>query len=62
MPVVLQWLSAIVPATHFIRILRGIFLKGNGLAILWPQSLYLLALGLTVLALSAVRFKKRLMG
>jgi ABC-2 type transport system permease protein len=39
---------------------RGIFLKGSGIETLWPQILALLILGLAIMALSAFRFKKRL--
>jgi hypothetical protein len=39
---------------------RGIFLKGNGLAILWPQLLALLAIGVAVLSVSTLRFRRGL--
>jgi ABC-2 type transport system permease protein len=41
-------------------IIRGIFLKGVGAEILWPQMVALGALGIIVLGLSALRFTKRL--
>jgi ABC-2 type transport system permease protein len=41
-------------------IVRGIFLKGNGIAILWPQAAVLLAFGVAILGLSVLRFRKRL--
>jgi ABC-2 type transport system permease protein len=41
-------------------IIRGIFLKGVGLEVLWPQAVALLGFGLAVLTLSALRFQKRL--
>ena len=41
MPLPLQWLTYIVPARYFIVILRGIYLKGIGLEILWIQALFL---------------------
>lgn len=60
MPILIQWLTYLVPARYFITILRGIFLKGVGFAVLWPQvlALAIIATGLTVL--SASRFHKRL--
>jgi len=45
------------PLRYFLVIIRGIYLKGNWLAVLWPQMAALLALGITV---SSLRFKKRL--
>jgi ABC-2 type transport system permease protein len=41
-------------------IVRGIFLKGVGIDILWPQIVALLVLGTVILTASALRFKKRL--
>jgi ABC-2 type transport system permease protein len=48
------------PLRYFIEILRGIFLKGAGVDVLWPQLLALLVLGSAVLFGSALRFQKRL--
>jgi len=42
---VTQYLTLANPLRHFLEIVRGIFLKGNGLGILWPQMLALLAIG-----------------
>ncbi len=60
MPVFVQAITYIVPAKYFIAILRGIFLKGIGLNILWPQFLFLLIFGTLMLLLPASRFKKRI--
>jgi ABC-2 type transport system permease protein len=60
MPHAIQLFTNIIPAAHFIRILRGIVLKGNGLAELWAPSLFLLVLGMVMLAASSARFKKTL--
>jgi len=60
MPVFVQAITYVVPAKYFIAILRGIFLKGIGLNILWPQFLFLLIFGILMLLLPASRFKKRL--
>jgi ABC-2 type transport system permease protein len=54
MPVVIQVITHIVPARYFIVILKGIFLKGIGFEILWPQLLFL-ALYATVVFLVASR-------
>jgi len=60
MPVFVQAITYIVPAKYFIAILRGIFLKGIGLNILWPQFLFLFVFGILMLLLPASRFKKRI--
>lgn len=60
MPEVVQWLTYGIPMRYFLVIIRGIFLKGVGLAILWPQILILAAFGIAILAASASRFSKRL--
>ncbi|OPZ86559.1 MAG: Inner membrane transport permease YbhS [bacterium ADurb.Bin429] len=60
MPKAIQLLSNILPATHFIRILRGIFLKGNDLAILWQPALVLAAIAVAMVLLSANRFRRTL--
>jgi len=60
MPVIFQYLTYVNPLRYFLIIIRGIFLKGNGFSILWPQMAALLVLGTVVLSLSSLRFKKRL--
>ncbi|MFC2064010.1 ABC transporter permease [Chloroflexota bacterium] len=58
MPVALQWFANIIPAHHWLEILRGILLKGTGLEVLWPHILALLALGL-VIGIFSLRFVRR---
>src|SRR4051794_11233770 len=60
MPVAVQWLTYLNPLRYFIDIVRGIFLKGAGVSVLWPQMVCLAVYGATVLTLSAVRFQKKL--
>lgn len=48
MPQVLQTVANIVPAHHWLNILRGVLLKGAGLDVLWPQVLALIVLGLII--------------
>lgn len=60
MPKVIQWGTYLNPLRYFLVIIRGIFLKGNGLEILWPQILSLFILGISVLAISSLRFRKRM--
>jgi ABC-2 type transport system permease protein len=60
MPVAVQYLTYLNPLRYFMDILRGIFLKGVGVSVLWPQMLALAVYGVTVLWLSALRFHKKL--
>jgi len=60
MPAFIQVIANILPLTHFLRIIRGIFLKGVGIDVLWPQAAYLAAFGVVMMVLSALRFRKKL--
>jgi ABC-2 type transport system permease protein len=60
MPAVFQYITYVIRLRYFLVIIRGIFLKGNGIGVLWPQMGVLLGLGLAILALSTIRFRKRL--
>ena len=60
MPRAVQWLTYLNPLRYFLVIVRGIFLKGVGLGILWPQMLALAAMGTVTLWLAAKRFHKTL--
>jgi ABC-2 type transport system permease protein len=60
MPVAAQWFAEILPLTHFLRLVRGIMLRGAGLAELWTS---LAALGVFIVVLLGVavaRVRKRL--
>ena len=50
MPEILQWLSYLVPARWFLTIVRGIMIKGAGLATLWQETLILFGMTLLLLA------------
>jgi len=50
MPEPLQWATLLMPGTHFITAIRGIFLKGVGWSVLWPQGLWMLLTTLLLLA------------
>ncbi len=58
MPKVIQWLTVVDPLRYFVVILRGLFLKGIGVRILWPQMLALAIMGIFTLWLASTRFKK----
>ncbi|MEA2603554.1 MAG: drug efflux transport system permease protein [Acidobacteriota bacterium] len=60
MPRGFQIASYAIPVRYYANVLRGIFLKGSGLDILWPEALALLGIGLTVLTLASLRFRKSL--
>jgi len=60
MPVVIQYLSLLDPLRFMLVIVRGIFLKGLGLDILWPQFAALLGLGIVVMGVAVSRFRKTL--
>lgn len=60
MPPVVRYIAYAVPARYFIVALRGIFLKGVGFGVLWPQAAALAAFAIVVIILAATRFRKRL--
>ena len=60
MPRVVQWITYLNPMRYFLVIVRGIFLKGVGIGVLWPQMAALAAIGLCTLWLASARFKKTL--
>jgi ABC-2 type transport system permease protein len=60
MPEPIQYLTMLNPVRYFMEIVRGIFLKGSGVDVLWPQMVTLAVFGVVILSLSAMRFRKRL--
>jgi ABC-2 type transport system permease protein len=60
MPEIFQYMTYANPLRYFLEIIRGIFLKGIGISILWPQMAALFAIGIVVISLSALRFRKQL--
>jgi len=59
MPQVIQYATYLIPLRYFLVIVRGIFLKGIGLDLLWPQAAAMAAWGVAVLALAVMRSRKR---
>jgi ABC-2 type transport system permease protein len=59
MPRVIQYATYLIPLRYFLVIVRGIFLKGIGLPLLWPQAAALAAWGAVVLSLAVARSRKR---
>jgi ABC-2 type transport system permease protein len=60
MPAALQYVSKIIPAMYFLVIIRGILLKGVGLAELWQHAAILAGIGLVMLTVATKRFKTTL--
>jgi ABC-2 type transport system permease protein len=60
MPRAAQWLAQVIPLTYYLRVVRGIVLKGIGLEYLWPQLLPLILFGAVVFTLSVLKFRKQL--
>jgi ABC-2 type transport system permease protein len=60
MPQAIQWFTIFNPMRYFMVIIRSIFLKGVGIEVLWPQLLPLFIIGVTVITLSSLRFRKGL--
>ncbi|MBI4573640.1 MAG: ABC transporter permease [candidate division NC10 bacterium] len=60
MPPILQAITTLIPARHFLVVIRGIFLKGVGLVLLWKELLFLSLFAVLMLIASSAKFKKRL--
>ncbi|HET6435097.1 MAG TPA: ABC transporter permease, partial [Xanthomonadaceae bacterium] len=60
MPKAVQWLAELLPLTHFLRLIRGVMLRGAGLAELWPEVLALAGFTVVMMAAALLRFRKRL--
>jgi ABC-2 type transport system permease protein len=59
MPVVIQAISHIVPARYIVTTLKGVFLKGVGLDILWGQIAFLFAYGVIVFVLATRKLRQK---
>ncbi|HDY7707807.1 TPA: ABC transporter permease [Vibrio vulnificus] len=60
MPVAAQWIAEVLPATHFMRMIRGIVLRGADLFDLWRDTLWMIGFTLFGLIIASTRFKKSL--
>lgn len=60
MPDVLQWFTYINPLRYFLVVIRGTFLKGVGLDILWPDLAAMALIAIVLLTVSILRFRKTL--
>jgi ABC-2 type transport system permease protein len=59
MPVIIQYVTYLNPLRYFITIMRGVFLKGTGWEILWPQVIPMVVMAVFYVALASFLFKKR---
>jgi ABC-2 type transport system permease protein len=60
MPQWLQYCTYLSPLRYFLVVLRGTYVKGVGMDVLWPQMVAMAALGVTLLTISVLRFHKAL--
>jgi ABC-2 type transport system permease protein len=60
MPKFAQWLAEVLPLTHFLRLIRGIMLRGAPLGELWPDVGALAAFTTVMMTVAILRFRKRL--
>ena len=60
MPDVFQYVSYAIPVRYYGNVLRGVFLRGSGLDVLWPEAVILTAMGTTLLVTASLRFRKSL--
>jgi ABC-2 type transport system permease protein len=60
MPRWMQYFSYLIPLRYFLVVIRGTYLKGVGMDILWPQMAAMAALGVTLLTVAILRFHKAL--
>jgi ABC-2 type transport system permease protein len=60
MPAVFQWIGAALPLTHFLKVLRGILLKGVGIETVWRELVILVGFATALIILAERRFSKTL--
>jgi ABC-2 type transport system permease protein len=60
MPIPIQAVTYLFPGRYFVDAIRGIYLKGVGLSVLWPDAALLLLFATAIVALSTSRFRDRL--
>ena len=60
MPKPVQWIAEVLPLTHFLRMIRGVMLRGASLTEVWREMLALVAFIVVMMGLAILRFRKRL--
>jgi ABC-2 type transport system permease protein len=59
MPKTIQYITCLIPLRYYMEIVRGVFLRGVGLSVLWPQVLVLCVMGAFLITVSTIRFTKK---
>jgi ABC-2 type transport system permease protein len=59
-PEIVREEASFLPSTPFVAVVRGLMIKGQGLAALWPQAVLMLGMGVALTVLSIVLFKKKI--
>jgi ABC-2 type transport system permease protein len=60
MPPAIQLVTYLIPLRYYAEIIRGIFLRGSGIDVLWPEAVVLLGMGVAIMGVASLRFRKRL--
>jgi ABC-2 type transport system permease protein len=60
MPGAIQAVTYVVPSRYLVSILKGVYLKGIGLSVLWGEAMLLTGFGVTVVLLANRKFQKKL--
>lgn len=60
LPKAIQYIAYLLPFTHYVPIARGMFIKGQGLDLLWPQAAVLTFYAVAVVTAASLRFRKRI--
>ena len=60
MPRAIQLVTYAIPLRYYAEIIRGVFLRGSGLDVLWPEAVVLLGMGIAIMTVASLRFRKRL--
>ncbi len=56
---ILLW-TYVIPLRYCAEIVRGVFLRGSGIGVLWPQAVVLLGMGILIMTIASLRFRERL--
>jgi ABC-2 type transport system permease protein len=60
MPKAIQIVTYLIPARYFVAILKGIYMKGIGMNIIWVEGIFLVLFGFIILMISNRKFRKKL--
>ncbi|MCC7096527.1 MAG: ABC transporter permease [Thermomonas sp.] len=60
MPIIVQWIAEVLPLTHFMRLIRGVMLRGSDMESMWSDLLALLVFTVAMMSFATLRFRKRL--